>query len=108
MQRSDQVNFKNVYYDAAGEQVQYDMVRNVGAKAFYQREGFWVDAAFDKETQTPIEIEQFSKEFFELSQKLGRDNQYLSFAGNIIVVLDGQAYKIVPAEPPDEAPSEEE
>jgi Ca-activated chloride channel family protein len=108
MQRSDQVNLKNVYYDASGRQVQYDMVRNVGAKAFYRREAFWVDAAFDKETQEPIEIEQFSEEFFELSRKLGRDNQYLSFAGNIIVVLDGQAYKIVPAESPDDALPEEE
>jgi len=107
MQRSDQINLKNVYYDAEGRQVQYDTVRNVGAKAFYQREGFWVDAAFDKETQTPVEVEQFSKGFFELSQKLGRDNQYLSFASNIIVVLDGQAYKIAPAQPPDEEPPDE-
>jgi len=104
MQRSDQINLKNVYYDAEGRQVQYDTVRNVGAKAFYQREGSWVDAAFDKETQELIEIEQFSEEFFELSQKLGRDNQYLSFAGNVIVVLDGQAYKIVPADSPDKEP----
>lgn len=97
MQRSDQMNLKNRYYDAEGNEIQYDLVRNIGAKAFYKREGYWVDATFDNETQKPVEIEQFSTEFFELSAKLGRDNQYLAFADNIIVNLDGQAYKIVEA-----------
>ncbi len=98
MQRGNQMNLKNVYYNAKGDRVQYDAVRNIGAKAFYRRDGFWVDAAFDKQTQEPIEVVQFSKEFFELSRKLGRGNQYLAFAGNIIVNVGGQAYKIVPTE----------
>jgi hypothetical protein len=98
MQQSNQLNLKNAYYNAEGEEVQYDLVRNIGAKAFYQREGFWVDGTFDNETQKPVELVQFSKEFFELSRKLGRDNQYLAFASNIIVNVDGQAYKIVPAQ----------
>jgi hypothetical protein len=41
---------------------------------------------------------QFSKEFFELSRKLGRDNQYLAFADNIIVNIGSQAYRIVAPE----------
>ncbi len=98
MQHGNQVNLKNVYYDASGKQVQYDMVQNIGAKAFYRRKGFWVDAAFDTETQKPIEVVQFSTEFFELSRKLGRDNQYLAFADNIIVNIGGQAYRIVAPE----------
>jgi Ca-activated chloride channel family protein len=102
MQDVDQVNVQNEYYDEKGGIVRYNRVRNIGDRAFYSRQGFWVDATYDEETQKPIEVRQFSKEFFELSRKLGRDNQYLSFASNIIVNIEGQAYKIVPAESPDD------
>ena len=96
MKGSAQVNRSNMYYDAKGNVVEYDMVQNIGAKAFYQRGGSWVDATFDKEKQEPVEVVQFTKEFFELTRKLGRDNQYLAFADNIIVNIEGQAYKIIP------------
>jgi len=56
-----------------------------------------VDATFDAEKQQPTQIVQFSKEFFDLIGKLGRDSQYLSFADNIIVNVEGQAYQIMPA-----------
>jgi len=97
MQRENQVNLTNDFYDANGNLVKYDAVRNVGSKAFYQRQGSWVDATFDAEKQQPTQIVQFSKEFFDLIGKLGRDSQYLSFADNIIVNVEGQAYQIMPA-----------
>jgi len=97
MQRENQVNLTNDFYDANGNLVKYDAVRNVGSKAFYQRQGSWVDATFDAKTQQPTKIVQFSKEFFDLIGKLGRDSQYLSFADNIIVNVEGQAYQIMPA-----------
>jgi len=98
MQTKNQVNYTNKYYDATGNLVEYDRVQNIGSKAFYNRNGFWVDATFDAEKQQPVEIVQFSEEFFELIRKLGRDNQYLSFADNIVVNIESQAYRIVAAE----------
>jgi Ca-activated chloride channel family protein len=97
MQEQNQVNVVNRYYDREGNVVEYDQVRNVGSKAFYNRNGFWVDATFDADKQQPVEVVQFYKEFFYLVGKLGRDNQYLSFADNVIVNLEGQTYKIVEA-----------
>jgi Ca-activated chloride channel family protein len=97
MQEQNQVNYVNRYYDREGNVVEYDQVRNVGSKAFYNRNGFWVDATFDADKQQPVEVVQFSDEFFKLSEKLGSDNQYLSFADNVIVNLEGEAYKIVEA-----------
>ena len=98
MKHDAKLNLSNVQYDAYDKLVEYNAVRNIGAKAFYRRKGAWVDATFDAEKQQPIKIVQFSKEFFDLIAKLGTDSQYLSFSDNVIVNFAAEAYEIVPAD----------
>ena len=84
------------YFDAeAGEAVVVDTVRNVGQKTFFLRNGQWVDSSLTKEEEAkPQKLERFSKEYFELAEKLGRSGaQYLAIDDPVIVKLDGQAYQ---------------
>lgn len=77
-----------------------ETVRTIAGKTFYLKEGRWVDAALDKESQTartPIVVEQFSDAYFELVGKLGREfSQYLAFEEPSTFLFDGKIYQIEP------------
>lgn len=73
-------------------------VRTIAGKTFYFKNGRWIDAALDKESQTaqtPIVVEQFSDAYFELVGKLGREfSQYLAFEESSTFLFDGKIYQI--------------
>lgn len=75
--------------------VSRDRLRHVGAKAFYSKDGIWVDAAFTgKEKVTRVRM--FSDEYVRLL----RDKPALAkfFAlGRVVVVLDGEVWQVDPA-----------
>lgn len=81
-----------------------DVVRTIGGKTFYFKEGRWVDATLDKESQTgrePIVVEQFSDAYFELVGKLGREfAQYLAFEEPSTFLFDEEIYQIEPPKTP--------
>jgi Ca-activated chloride channel homolog len=69
-------------------------VRSVGRKVFYRRGDQWIDSTVtaDQEKQ-PIKIERYSKEYFELIDKFGRDvAKYMAFDEPVVIELDGKAY----------------
>lgn len=78
-----------------------ETVRTIAGKTFYLKNGRWVDASLDKESQTeqtPIVVEQFGAEYFELVGRLGREfSQYLAFEEPSTFVFDGKIYQIEPA-----------
>ena len=72
-------------------------VRQIGRKAFYRQGDRWVDSAVTRGTrkEKPIKVERFSKEYFDLIDKYGRDvAKYLAFDEPVTVELGGQAYEI--------------
>ncbi len=75
-----------------------ETIRNVGNRAFYRRQGQWVDSTLnDKQQQNVQRVKQFSKEYFELARRNGRAmSQYLVFDEPVMVNLEGQAYLIEP------------
>ncbi len=79
-----------------------ETVRTIAGKTFYFKNGRWVDAALDKTSQTeqtPIVVEQFGAEYFELAGRLGREfSQYLAFEEPSTFVFDGKIYQIEPAQ----------
>ncbi|MBR4104031.1 MAG: hypothetical protein IKK39_08220, partial [Thermoguttaceae bacterium] len=81
-----------------------DTVRTIGGKTFYFKEGRWVDATLDKESQIgnePIVVEQFSDEYFELVGRLGREfSQYLAFEEPSTFLFDGRIYRVEPSKNP--------
>jgi hypothetical protein len=78
-----------------------ETVRTIAGKTFYFKEGRWIDAALDKESQTartPVVVEQFSDAYFELVGRLGREfSQYLAFNEALTFLFDGQVYQIEPS-----------
>jgi Ca-activated chloride channel family protein len=79
------------------QQAQQTM-RFVANRAFYRRDGRWVDATVTKAQETQVQrVKQFSTEYFELARRHGRElTQYLVFDEPVLVGLGGQAYLVEP------------
>jgi Ca-activated chloride channel family protein len=75
-------------------EVVVNTVRNVGSKTFFLRGGRWVDSAVTTEIAKNVrQIERYSKEYFDLIDKHGKDAaKYLAIEGQVTVLLDGQVY----------------
>jgi len=71
------------------------IVRRVGTRTFYRVDDRWVDARHDDDAET-VEIEAFSKEYFELAREHPDVAKCLALGNHVIVVADGKSYEIVP------------
>ncbi|MBN2024109.1 MAG: VWA domain-containing protein [Pirellulales bacterium] len=73
-----------------------ETIRNVSNRAFYRRDNRWIDATLTAEQEkNPTRVKQFSRDYFDLAQRYGRElSQYLTFDEPVVVNLDGQAYLI--------------
>ncbi len=85
---------------ADGEEASTDSerVKRIGTKTFYRRANRYVDSDATKEQiAKAIEIEQFSDEYFKLLQELDEQSKaYLAEESELLVVLNGKAYRIIP------------
>src|SRR5690606_37263089 len=71
-------------------------IKVIGDKTFYFVNGFWVDSGFEKIANPKLsEIKFGSKEYSELVRKGKEMSQYLGAGNQMILVHDGQCYKIV-------------
>ena len=73
-------------------------IRVVADKTFYLREGRWVDSSVTEEMEknaTPVEVKQFSDEYFKLIDENGSDlSRYLVFEESITINFKGKLYRI--------------
>ena len=69
-------------------------VRQLGRKTFYRRADRWVDSGVTPEQEKSVQkVERFSKEYFDLVAKHGKDvAKYLSMDEPVTIELGGQAY----------------
>jgi hypothetical protein len=72
-------------------------VKQIGTRTFYLRAGAWTDSQLKAEHK-PTQLKAFSKEYFELLKKHPDLGAVMALGGRILVVVDGQAYQIEPAE----------
>jgi len=81
---------------ADGGDVAFGNVQNIGGKTFFLRKDRWIDStANEKQQQQARKIKRYSKEYFNLASRHGRDAaKYLALEGDVTVVLDGQAYEL--------------
>jgi Ca-activated chloride channel family protein len=71
------------------------VVRNVGNKTFYLRDGVWTDAEFKAEASKPETALVFgSDEYFALLKREPRLAQFLSLGERVVVVYDGRVYRV--------------
>lgn len=67
--------------------------KEAAGKSFVLKDGFWTDSEYKGEK---TEVVQFgSSRYFELARKVPSMSSYLSVGKQVIVVVKGQAYKIV-------------
>jgi Ca-activated chloride channel family protein len=71
-------------------------IRSAGAKTFYRRDAAWVDAEYemDKASYRPVEIAPFSRAYFDLLRRHPELAEYLSIGSEVVVVLEGKAYRL--------------
>ena len=70
-----------------------ESIKQVGSKAFYLRDGIWVDSDYKKEMKTR-KIEYASDAYFELVAKQSELRKYLAIGKRIIVCYKGECYEI--------------
>jgi Ca-activated chloride channel family protein len=92
--------------DSAGNRPDQDAegiqrVKHIGAKTFFLRKNRYVDSDATKEQiAVAIKIEQFSDQYFDLLVKLDEESRvYLAEESELLVVLKGKTYLIVPPKP---------
>lgn len=78
-----------------------ETVRNIANRAFYRRNGQWVDSTLtpsqQQQQQTARRIKQFSDEYFELAKTHGRElSQYLVFDEPVLLNVDNEPLLIEP------------
>lgn len=69
-------------------------IKQVGQKTFYLKDNIYVDAEY-KEGMKTKQLKFDSTEYFELLKKYPEYGRYFSISTEIIIVIDGMAYKIV-------------
>ncbi len=88
-------NYGNVYLDEDMQRVRITNVQQINDRAFYNRNNQWVDSIIvdkEKDIKPDKTIEFGSKEFFELAERLARENRQGSIAlrGDVVLSVDGQ------------------
>jgi len=79
------------------------LVQRVDARTFYRVDERWIDAAYEKDSETR-RIELFSAEYFELIRKHPELAKVFALGERVVVVLNGVAYETVPPAEPSEEP----
>ena len=74
------------------------VVQRVGTRTFYYVDDRWVDAAFEKQTETN-KVELFSEEYFRLIREHADLAKCFALGERVIVVIGGTAYETVPPPP---------
>lgn len=76
-----------------------ETVSQIGSKTFYLRDGCYIDSeATDQQIAQAKAVEQFSDEYFALLERCDeRDRVYFAQDRELLVVLNGKAFRIKPA-----------
>lgn len=70
------------------------LLRFVGSKTFLQRDGVWIDTAFDADTMTPQPVGFLSDAYFALIDTAPELADYFAIGEKVLLVYDGVAYEI--------------
>ncbi|MGH9970037.1 MAG: VIT and vWA domain-containing protein [Pyrinomonadaceae bacterium] len=71
------------------------MVKTIGGKTFYLREGVWTDAEFKAEARLPETTLKFgSDEYFAVLKQKRRLADFFALGERVVVVFEGRVYRV--------------
>ena len=79
--------------DASGQVVAQAPLQIAGGRTFFLREGVWIDSAYDPAVE-PQTVTFASEAYFELLDNRPELGQALALGDELILMVDGQAYRI--------------
>jgi len=90
----DRLNMSNSFVDEQLNEVSITNVQQINDKAYYSRRGRWIDSNLVEQEDdiTPSRVIEFgSPEYFDLAERLARENRQgsIALAGDILLMVDG-------------------
>jgi Ca-activated chloride channel homolog len=82
--------------DLAAQAPEGSTLRQVGDKTFVNRNGAWVDTAFDAKKMKPEIVKFGSEAYFKLLRDRPEIARYLALGDKVTVVLQGKGYSVEP------------
>ena len=73
-------------------------IQFVGSKTFVNRNGVWMDTAYNADTMTPQQVGFASDTYFDLLTSAPELGQYMAVGEEVLVVFGGNTYQIVAGE----------
>jgi Ca-activated chloride channel family protein len=71
------------------------LIRRIGGKIFYSRDGVWVDSELKPDSSLPETVLTFGSDaYFELLKQKPKLAEYFSLGERVIVVFEGRVYRV--------------
>ncbi|MGB8658344.1 MAG: VIT domain-containing protein [Candidatus Zixiibacteriota bacterium] len=81
------------YVDAEGKAQTLSNVVQIGNKAFFNKNGLWVDTEYEGKIE-PLKVKRFSDAYFELLDRIPEVGRYYALGDEVMFLLNGQAVEI--------------
>jgi Ca-activated chloride channel family protein len=93
--KRDRAQQETVTVTSDDDAIPISVVRKVGVKTFYLRDGVWTDSEFKAEAKKPETVLTFgSDEYFDLLKREPRLAEYFALGERVVVVYDGRVYRV--------------
>ena len=84
------------FVTAEGDEVNAaEVLRYAGPRAFVLRDGFWTDTTYDPAAMTAVDVPFAGDDYFALLGKHPELGAAFALGQQVIVVLDGMAYRVI-------------
>ncbi|MCK4404028.1 MAG: VWA domain-containing protein [candidate division Zixibacteria bacterium] len=93
------------YLDAEGREQRIAKVVQIGNRAFFNKNGLWVDTEFEGKIEA-TKVKRFSEAYFKLLSKVPQVGRFLALGDEVIFLLHGKAIHVSDEGKTDFTPSE--
>jgi Ca-activated chloride channel family protein len=93
------------YVDSEGKKQNPTGVVQTGNRAFFNKNGLWVDTEFEGKSE-PVKIQRFSDAYFKLLDRAPEVGKYYALGDEVIFLLNGKAIQIADEGKTDLTPAE--
>ncbi|HEX8889686.1 MAG TPA: VIT and VWA domain-containing protein [Pyrinomonadaceae bacterium] len=93
--KRDRAQQETITIASDNKEIPASVMRSVGNKTFYLRDGVWTDSEFKDDSRQPVTTLTFgSDEYFALLQKEPHLAEYFALGERVVVVYQGRIYRV--------------